>query len=75
MSTLRKRLADIEEWRAFRDWQESQRQFDGRSEDEMQFFVLHGYWPENAGSGLPPNREYVVFGIRTTIINEWADKR
>ena len=75
MSTLRKRLADIEEWRAFRDWQESQRQFDGRSEDEMQFFVLHGYWPENAGSGLPPNREYVVFGIRTTIVNEWADKR
>ena len=75
MSTLRKRLADIEEWQAFRDWQESQRQFDGRSEDEMQFFVLHGYWPENAGSGLPPNREYVVYGIRTTIVNEWADKR
>ena len=76
MSTFRKRLADIEEWQAFRDWQESQRLFHGRSEDEMQFFVLHGYWPENAGScGLPPNREYVVYGIRTMIINEWADKR
>ena len=75
MSTIRKRLEDIEEWQAFRDWQESQRQYDGRSEDEMQFFVLHGYWPENAGSELPPNREYVVYGVRTTIINEWAEKR
>jgi hypothetical protein len=75
MSTFRKRLTDIEERQAFRDWQESQRQFDGRSKDELQFFTLHGYWPENAGSGLPPNREYVVYGIRTTIVNEWADKR
>lgn len=75
MSTLRKRLADIEEWQAFRDWQESQRQFDGRSKDELQFFALHGYWPENAGSGLPSNQEYVVYGIRTRIVNEWADKR
>lgn len=74
MSTLRKRLADIEERQAFRDWQESQRQFEGRSADEMQFLVLHGYWPETAGSELPPNREYVLYGIRTTIVNEWADK-
>jgi hypothetical protein len=29
MSTLRKRLADIEEQEAFRDWQKGQRQFDG----------------------------------------------
>jgi ribonuclease I len=75
MSTLRKRLADIEERQAFRDWQEGERQFDGRSADELQFFVLHGYWPENASRELPPNREYVVCGIRTMIVNEWEDKR
>ena len=34
MSTLRKRLAEIEELQAFRNWQERQRQLDGRSEDE-----------------------------------------
>ncbi len=42
----------------------------------MQFFALHGYWPENrGGSELPPNREYVLYGIRTTIVNEWVGKR
>jgi hypothetical protein len=74
MSTLRKRLADIEERQAFCDWQEGGRQFDGRSEDELDFFALHGSWPENATS-LPPKREHVTKGIRTIVITEWADKR
>jgi hypothetical protein len=73
MSTLRKRLADIEE-QAFRDWQEGERQSDGRSEDELDFFALHGNWPENA-TILPPKRECVMNGIRTIVITEWADKR
>ena len=40
----------------------------------MQFFVLHGYWPEGVVNELPPNQEHVVYGIRTTIVNEWTDK-
>jgi hypothetical protein len=75
MKTFGRRLDKLEERKAFEEFLESKAQFDGRSEDEMQFFVLYGYWPENAGSGLPPNREYVVYGIRTKIINKWADKR
>ena len=74
MSTLRKRLADIEELQAFRDWQESQRQSDGRSDDELQFFVVHGYWPENSEGRLPRRWEFVVNGIRTIVACEWADK-
>jgi hypothetical protein len=53
---------------------EDKDQFEGRSQDELGFFVLHGFWPESAGSELPPNREYVLYGIRTTVINEWVDK-
>jgi hypothetical protein len=75
MRMFGRRLDKLEERKAFEEFLESKAQFDGRSEDEMQFFVLHGYWPENAGSGLLPNRECGVYGIRTKIINEWADKR
>ncbi len=75
MSTFRKRLADIEELQAFRDWQESQRQFDGRSKDELQFFVVHGYFPENSEGQLPSRKEFVANGIRTIIASEWVDKR
>lgn len=34
----------------FRDWQESQHQFDGRTRDEPQSFVLHGFWPRTIRS-------------------------
>jgi hypothetical protein len=75
MTRLGKRLDSLEERKAFQEFLEEKAQFDGRSADELQFLVLHGYWPEYAGSELPPNREYVLYGIRTRIINEWADKR
>jgi hypothetical protein len=75
MRMLARRLDKLEERKAFQEFLESQAQVDGRSEDELKFFALHGYWPENQGSELPPNQEYVVYGIRTTIVNEWADKR
>ena len=75
MSTLSKRLQSIEDRIELQRYRDLHRQTKDRSDQEMRFFIVHGYWPENAGSGLPPNREYVVFGIRTTIVNEWADKR
>ncbi len=74
MRMFGRRLDRLEERKAFEEFLESKAEFDGRSEDEMQFFALHGYRPENRGSELPPNREYVVYGIRTTIVNEWTDK-
>ncbi len=74
MRMFGRRLDRLEERKAFEEFLESKAEFDGRSEDEMQFFALHGYWPENRGSELPPNREYVAYGIRTTIVNEWTDK-
>jgi hypothetical protein len=75
MRTFGRRLDRLEERKAFHEFLEEKAQFDGRSRDELQFFALYGYWPENASNRLPPNREYVVYGIRTTIVNEWADKR
>src|SRR5450755_2767628 len=47
MSTLRRRLADIEEQKAFRDWQEREQLFKGRSRDELMFFSVYGYFPES----------------------------
>jgi len=27
-------------------WEESERLFGGRSDDELKFYAEHGYWPE-----------------------------
>ena len=67
MSNFRKRLADIEEQKAFRDWQEQGRLFKGRSRGELLFFSVYGYFPESLEGQppfLPPQREeFTVGGI------------
>ena len=73
MSNLRKRLDSAEERIALQQHRELQRQFKGRSEDEQDFFIVHGYWPENAGDILPHRLEFTVRGIKTIVITQWAD--
>jgi hypothetical protein len=73
MRTLRKRLDDLEERKAFREFIEDKRQFKGRSQDELRFFSAHGYFPEAAGEELPDRQEFTVGGIRTTINTERVD--
>ena len=73
MSTLRKRLASVEERIALQQHRELQRQFKGRSEDEQSFFCIHGFWPENVGDILPHRLEFTVRGIKTVVITQWAD--
>ena len=63
MGTLRKRLDSVEERIAIQQYRELQRQFQGRSCDEKSFFIIHGYWPENAGDILPHRLEFTVRGI------------
>jgi hypothetical protein len=70
MSTLRRRLADIEEQQAFRKWQENQREFEGRSQDELQFFAVYGYFPDCLEGKLPEREELTVAGIRIVITAE-----
>jgi hypothetical protein len=71
MSTLRRRLTSIEEQRAFREWQDGLRQFEGRSPDELLFLSAHGYFPETLeGQELPRRQEFTVGGIRTIITAE-----
>jgi len=70
MSTLRRRLAEIEEQKAFRDFLECQRKFEGRSQDELEFFAVHGYFSESLEGQLPQRQEFVVAGIRTVITAE-----
>jgi hypothetical protein len=72
MSTLRRRLANIEEQQAFRKWQENQRVFEGRSQDELQFFALYGYFPDSLQRELPKRQELTVGGIRMVITAEWV---
>jgi ribonuclease I len=37
----------------------------------MRFFIVHGYWPENAGDELPDRIEFTVRGIKTIVTAEW----
>jgi hypothetical protein len=81
MSNFRKRLADIEEQKAFRDWQEQERLFKGRSRGELMFFSWYGYFPESLEGQppLPPPRreEFTVGGVTILTVTtvERADKR
>ena len=70
MSRLRTRLADIEERHAFRKWQEDQRVFEGRSQDELQFFALYGYFPDSLEGELPQREEFTLAGTRIFITAE-----
>ena len=70
MSTLQRRLSDLEERKSFREFLEGRRAFDGRSEPELDFFAVHGFFPENAGEEPIPVREFTVRGIRTVITAE-----
>ena len=74
MSTLRKRLESVEERIALLDHRELHRQFQGRSSDERSFFIIHGYWPENAGDILPHRLEFTVRGVKTIVITQRADE-
>ena len=73
MTTIRKRLESVEERKAFRDYIESNRVFEGRSADELEFFAIHGYFPKAGGGKLPQRCEYLVAGIRTVVTTEWDD--
>lgn len=73
MNTLRKRLESVEDRIALQQHKEFERQAQGRSEQETKFFVVHGYWPENAGDELPPRIEFTARGIKTIITHEWED--
>ena len=70
MSTLRRRLADIEEQQAFRKWKENQQVFEGRSQDELQFFALYGYFPDSLEGELPQRQEFIIAGMRIVITAE-----
>ena len=73
MSTLTKRLESVEDRIELQRYRELQRQSEGRPLDELLFFAVHGYWPENAGDELPRRIEFTVRGIKTIITHEWED--
>ena len=72
MNNFRKRLVDLEEKSAFRDWQKDERLFKGRSQDELVFFTVYGYFPESLEGHAPPplREEFTVFGARIVITAE-----
>jgi len=45
----------------------------GRPGSEASFFIVHGYWPENA-TELPRRIEFMARGIKTIVTTEWADE-
>ena len=73
MSTLGRRLETLEERKAFREFLDGRRQYQGRPKEELEFLAVHGYWPETCSSELPPRWEFTVCGIRTIVTTERAD--
>ena len=73
MSTMRKRLDSIQERVEIQQHRAVMRQAKGRSDDELLFFCIHGYWPESAGDALPLRTEFTVRGIKTTVTTQWAN--
>ena len=70
MNTFRKRLMKVEERKALRDYIEVQRELEGRSQGELQFYAIYGYFPEAAKGEIPLRQEFTVAGIRTVITAE-----
>jgi hypothetical protein len=70
MSTIRRRLTDIEERQAVLDYRKCQRLIEGRSQDELHFFSVYGYFPDSLAGKLPERQEFTVGGIRTVITAE-----
>ena len=73
MRAMRQRLDSVEEQIALQQHRELQRQLRCRSEDEQNFFIFHGYWPENA-TQLPHRIEFTARGIKTIVTTEWAEE-
>ena len=73
MSNFRKRMGNVEEKKAVRDYTESQRLIEGRSQDELHFLAAHGYFPESLEGQIPERQEFTVGGIRTVITAERVD--
>ncbi len=74
MSTLKKRLDSVEERTALQQHREFVRQSKGRPPEELSFFCIHGFWPENLGDELPPGAEFTVRGIKTIVTTQWEDE-
>jgi hypothetical protein len=74
MSTISRRVTDIEERQAVRKYAEMRREFEGRSQADLTFLDVHGFWPENTGEALPPRQTFTVRGIKTIVITEWDDE-
>ena len=73
MSTILRRVTDIEERKAFRNYTESQRKFEGRSPDELGFFAVYGYFPESlewtasAAAGVHSSRHSATPSLRERV--------
>jgi hypothetical protein len=70
MNTLSKRLESLEERKAFREFLDGRHLFAGRTQEELEFFAVHGYFPETFASEPPSRQEFTVGGIRTVITVE-----
>jgi len=75
MSTLRKRLESVEDRIELQRYRDLDRQTKDRSDQEMRFFIVHGYWPENAGDELPLGAEFTVRGIKTIVTTQWEEDK
>ena len=71
MSQLKSRLGRLEEARLLREYQERYQDLRTRSDEDLEFFSAHRFWPEEmASEPLPKRKELVVRGIRTIVITE-----
>ena len=72
MSAQRKRLDNLDDDKAFRDFVENTRQHISRPLEELLFHGIHGYFPEAAGDELPPEKVFNIGGVRMIVRTEWV---
>jgi len=71
--SLDKRILTDERERRLQKFESVSRQFDERSEDDLAFFAIHGYFPELARLSEPIVKTFTTRGLRTTIRLERDD--
>jgi hypothetical protein len=67
MMSLDRRILTVERERQLQKFENASREFQERSEDDLAFFAIHGYFPELARVSEPIVKTFTTRGLKTTI--------
>ncbi len=65
--TLAKRILTVERERRLQKFETASPEFQNRSEGDLGFFAIHGFFPECATVSEPIVQTFITRGLKTTI--------